>query len=79
MVFLGKRKKQDMLQLVEELGVDAISNMTVHSIKIALTNNNGYEEEFVKTEHALKENELQLKFDLERFKVETGHRVNDEL
>ncbi|GFX40971.1 CCHC-type domain-containing protein [Trichonephila clavipes] len=34
-------------------------------------------EELVK-EQALKEKELQLKFDLERFKVESGFRVNDD-
>ncbi|GFW37954.1 retrovirus-related Pol polyprotein from transposon 17.6 [Trichonephila clavipes] len=34
-------------------------------------------EELVK-EQALKEKELQLKFDLERFKIESGFRVNDE-
>ncbi|GFX02141.1 retrovirus-related Pol polyprotein from transposon 412 [Trichonephila clavipes] len=34
-------------------------------------------EELVK-EQALKEKELQLKFDLERFKIESGSRVNDE-
>ncbi|GFW06179.1 hypothetical protein TNCV_36551 [Trichonephila clavipes] len=48
MAFLGKGKKQDMLHLAEELGVDATSNMTVPSIKIAITNSEGYEEEFVK-------------------------------
>ncbi|GFS76284.1 SCAN box domain-containing protein [Trichonephila clavipes] len=80
--------------------------MTVPSIKIAITNSEGYEEEFVKNlyetiiangkrleeleraekmrleelvkEQALKEKELQLKFDLERFKIESGFRVNDE-
>ncbi|GFX41829.1 retrovirus-related Pol polyprotein from transposon 17.6 [Trichonephila clavipes] len=74
--------------------------------KIAITNSEGYEEEFVKNlyetiiangkrleeleraekirleelvkEQALKEKELQLKFDLERFKIESGFRVNDE-
>ncbi|GFW47751.1 SCAN box domain-containing protein [Trichonephila clavipes] len=34
-------------------------------------------EELVKVQ-ALKEKELQLKFDLERFKIESGFRVNDE-
>ncbi|GFX51211.1 hypothetical protein TNCV_2735621 [Trichonephila clavipes] len=34
-------------------------------------------EELVK-EQALKEKEMQLKFDLERFKIESGFRVNDE-
>ncbi|GFX82092.1 retrovirus-related Pol polyprotein from transposon 412 [Trichonephila clavipes] len=48
MAFLGKRKKQDMLQLAEELGINATLNMTVPSIKIAITNSEGYEEEFVK-------------------------------
>ncbi|GFS93058.1 hypothetical protein TNCV_532611 [Trichonephila clavipes] len=139
MAFLGKGKKQDMLQLAEELGINATLNMTVPSIKIAITNSEGYEEEFVKNlyetiiangkrleeleraekmrleeleraekmrleeleraekmrleeleraekmrleelvkEQALKEKELQLKFDLERFKIESGFRVNDE-
>ncbi|GFW72564.1 retrovirus-related Pol polyprotein from transposon 17.6 [Trichonephila clavipes] len=117
MAFLGKGKKQDMLQLAEELGRNATLNMTVPSIKIAITNSEGYEEEFVKNlyetiiangkrleeleraekmrleeleraekirleelvkEQALKEKELQLKFDLERFKIESGFRVNDE-
>ncbi|GFW28026.1 retrovirus-related Pol polyprotein from transposon 297 [Trichonephila clavipes] len=106
-----------MLQLAEELGINATLNMTVPSIKIAITNSEGYEEEFVKNlyetiiangkrleelekaekmrleelesaqkirleelvkEQALKEKELQLKFDLERFKIESGFRVNDE-
>ncbi|GFS55257.1 hypothetical protein TNIN_331501 [Trichonephila inaurata madagascariensis] len=44
----GKGKKQDMLQLAEELGINATSNMTVPSIKIAITNSEGYEEGFVK-------------------------------
>ncbi|GFU99148.1 retrovirus-related Pol polyprotein from transposon 412 [Trichonephila clavipes] len=94
MAFLGKGEKQDMLQLAEELGINATLNMTVPSIKIAITNSEGYEEEFVKNlyetiiangkrleeleraekirleelvkEQALKEKELQLKFDLER-------------
>ncbi|GFW59117.1 SCAN box domain-containing protein [Trichonephila clavipes] len=48
MVFLGKGKKQDMLQLAEELGINATLNMTVPSIKIAITSSEGYEEEFVK-------------------------------
>ncbi|GFV89794.1 SCAN box domain-containing protein [Trichonephila clavipes] len=128
MAFLGKGKKQDMLQLAEELGINATLNMTVPSIKIAITKSEGYEEEFVKNlyetiianekrleeleraekmrleeleraekirleeleraekirleelvkEQALKEKELQLKFDLERFKIESGFRVNDE-
>ncbi|GFT04795.1 hypothetical protein TNCV_4477041 [Trichonephila clavipes] len=38
MAFLGKRKKQDMLQLAEELGINATLNMTVSSIKMAITN-----------------------------------------
>ncbi|GFT97599.1 transposable element Tcb2 transposase [Trichonephila clavipes] len=42
------RKKQDMLQHAEELGINATLNMTVPSIKIAITNSEGYEEEFVK-------------------------------
>ncbi|GFX67488.1 retrovirus-related Pol polyprotein from transposon 412 [Trichonephila clavipes] len=87
-----------MLQLAEELGINATLNMTVPSIKIAITNSEGYEEEFVKNlyetiiangkkigkrnwkikEQALKEKELQLKFDLERFKIESEFRVNDE-
>ncbi|GFW71629.1 retrovirus-related Pol polyprotein from transposon 412 [Trichonephila clavipes] len=113
MAFLVKGKKQDMLQLAEELGINATLNMTVPSIKIAITNSEGYEEEFVKNlyetiiangkrleeleraekmrleeleraekmrleelvkEQALKEKELQLKFDLERFKIESGFR-----
>ncbi|GFX35901.1 retrovirus-related Pol polyprotein from transposon opus [Trichonephila clavipes] len=106
MAFFRKGKKQDMLQLAEELGINATLNMTVPSIKIAITNSEGYEEEFVKNlyetiiangkrleeleraekvrleelvkEQALKEKELQLKFDLERFKIESGFRVNDE-
>ncbi|GFV40079.1 retrovirus-related Pol polyprotein from transposon 297 [Trichonephila clavipes] len=48
MAFFGKGKKQDMLQLAEELGINATLNMTVPSIKIAITNSEGYEEEFVK-------------------------------
>ncbi|GFW91271.1 hypothetical protein TNCV_736861 [Trichonephila clavipes] len=48
MAFLGKGKKQDMLQLAEELGINATLNMVVPSIKIAITNSEGYEEEFVK-------------------------------
>ncbi|GFW78607.1 hypothetical protein TNCV_2244071 [Trichonephila clavipes] len=48
MDFLGKGKKQDMLQLAEELGIDANLNMTVPSKKIAITNSESYEEEFVK-------------------------------
>ncbi|GFW88348.1 SCAN box domain-containing protein [Trichonephila clavipes] len=91
-----------MLQLAEELGINATLNMTVPSIKIAITNSEGYEEECVKNlyetiiangkrleeleraekirleelvkEQALKEKELQLKFDLERFKIESGFR-----
>ncbi|GFX57629.1 retrovirus-related Pol polyprotein from transposon 412 [Trichonephila clavipes] len=38
MAFLGKGKKQDMLQLAKELGINATLNMTVPSIKIATTN-----------------------------------------
>ncbi|GFW89796.1 hypothetical protein TNCV_2424531 [Trichonephila clavipes] len=37
-----------MLQLAEELGINATLNMTVPNIKIAITNSEGYEEEFVK-------------------------------
>ncbi|GFT71361.1 hypothetical protein TNCV_2157741 [Trichonephila clavipes] len=48
MAFLGKRKKQDMLKLDEELGINATLNMTVPCIKIAITNSGGFEEEFVK-------------------------------
>ncbi|GFY49276.1 hypothetical protein TNIN_331491 [Trichonephila inaurata madagascariensis] len=48
MAFLGKGKKQDMLQLAEELGINATLNMIVPSIKIAITNSEDYEEEFVK-------------------------------
>ncbi|GFX84314.1 hypothetical protein TNCV_3976591 [Trichonephila clavipes] len=48
MAFLGKGEKQDMLQLAEELGINATLNMTVPSIKISITNSEGYEEEFVK-------------------------------
>ncbi|GFT45716.1 hypothetical protein TNCV_787451 [Trichonephila clavipes] len=47
MAFLGKGKKQDMLQLAEELGINATLNMTVPSIKIAITNSEGYEEDVV--------------------------------
>ncbi|GFX44836.1 integrase catalytic domain-containing protein [Trichonephila clavipes] len=47
-VHLPTRKKQDMLQLAEELGINATLNMTVPSLKIAITNSEGYEEEFVK-------------------------------
>ncbi|GFY33024.1 integrase catalytic domain-containing protein [Trichonephila clavipes] len=43
-----KGKSKDMLQLAEELGINATLNMTVPSIKIAITNSEGYEEEFVK-------------------------------
>ncbi|GFX30932.1 hypothetical protein TNCV_4146401 [Trichonephila clavipes] len=42
MAFLGKGKKQDMLQLSEELGINATLNMIVPSIKIAITNSEGY-------------------------------------
>ncbi|GFW70366.1 retrovirus-related Pol polyprotein from transposon 17.6 [Trichonephila clavipes] len=49
LVWLNRNgKKQDMLQLAEELGINATLNMTVPSIKIAITNSEGYEEEFVK-------------------------------
>ncbi|GFW13912.1 hypothetical protein TNCV_4700511 [Trichonephila clavipes] len=48
MAFLGKGKKHDMLQHAEELGINATLNMTVPSIKTAITNSEGYEEEFVK-------------------------------
>ncbi|GFX46390.1 hypothetical protein TNCV_238521 [Trichonephila clavipes] len=48
MAFLGKGKNQDMLQLAEELGINAPLNMTVPNIKIAITSSEGYEEEFVK-------------------------------
>ncbi|GFV07540.1 SCAN box domain-containing protein [Trichonephila clavipes] len=34
MAFLGKGKKQDMLQLAEELGINATLNMTIPSIKL---------------------------------------------
>ncbi|GFT20022.1 retrovirus-related Pol polyprotein from transposon 412 [Trichonephila clavipes] len=44
MAFLDKGKKQDMLQLAEELGINATLNMTVPSIKIAITNSEGYED-----------------------------------
>ncbi|GFV20387.1 hypothetical protein TNCV_4141481 [Trichonephila clavipes] len=47
-----KGKKQDMLQLAEELGINATLNTTVPSIKIAITNTDGYEEEFVKNLYA---------------------------
>ncbi|GFV94756.1 transposon Ty3-G Gag-Pol polyprotein [Trichonephila clavipes] len=117
MAFLGKGKKQYKLQLAEELGINATLNMTVPSIKIAITNSEGYEEEFVKNlyetiiangkrleeleraekmrsgeleraekirleklvkEQVLKEKELQLKFDLERSKIESGIRGSRE-
>ncbi|GFX78437.1 retrovirus-related Pol polyprotein from transposon 297 [Trichonephila clavipes] len=42
MVFLGKGKKQDMLQLAEELGINATLNMTDSSIKIAITNSEDF-------------------------------------
>ncbi|GFT87137.1 retrovirus-related Pol polyprotein from transposon 297 [Trichonephila clavipes] len=42
MAFLGKGKKQDMLQLAEELGINATLNMTVPSIKIAITNSEDF-------------------------------------
>ncbi|GFW52787.1 retrovirus-related Pol polyprotein from transposon 412 [Trichonephila clavipes] len=105
MAFLGKGKKQDMLQLAEELGINAL-NMTVPSIKLqsltvkvmkrnllkicmrlSLQTEKRLEEleraekirlEELVREQALKEKELQLKFDLERFKIESGFRVNDE-
>ncbi|GFT71195.1 retrovirus-related Pol polyprotein from transposon 297 [Trichonephila clavipes] len=48
MAFLGKGKKQDMLQLAEVLGINANLNITAPSIKIAITNSESYEEEFVK-------------------------------
>ncbi|GFX65647.1 retrovirus-related Pol polyprotein from transposon 412 [Trichonephila clavipes] len=48
MAFLGKEKKQDMLQLAEELGINATLNMTVPNIKIAITNSEGYEENLLK-------------------------------
>ncbi|GFT35725.1 hypothetical protein TNCV_2944081 [Trichonephila clavipes] len=44
----ARGKKQDMLQLAEGLGINATLNMAVPSIKIAITNSEGYEEEFVK-------------------------------
>ncbi|GFW54154.1 hypothetical protein TNCV_4372281 [Trichonephila clavipes] len=53
MAFLGKGKKQDLLQLAEELGINATLNMTVPSIKTAITNSEGYEEEFVKNLYAI--------------------------
>ncbi|GFT77086.1 retrovirus-related Pol polyprotein from transposon 17.6 [Trichonephila clavipes] len=43
MAFLGKGKKQDMLQLAEELGINATLNMTVPSIKIAITNSEDFD------------------------------------
>ncbi|GFX37132.1 SCAN box domain-containing protein [Trichonephila clavipes] len=43
MAFLGKGKKQDMLQLAEELGISATLNMTVPSIKIAITNSEDFD------------------------------------
>ncbi|GFW77991.1 retrovirus-related Pol polyprotein from transposon 412 [Trichonephila clavipes] len=45
---LSDGKKQGMLQHAEELEINANLNMTVPSIKIAITNSEGYEEEFVK-------------------------------
>ncbi|GFW11711.1 hypothetical protein TNCV_43461 [Trichonephila clavipes] len=48
MAFFSKGKKQDTLQLAEESGINATLNMTVPSIKIATTNSEGYEEEFLK-------------------------------
>ncbi|GFX71966.1 retrovirus-related Pol polyprotein from transposon 297 [Trichonephila clavipes] len=75
MAFLGKGKKQDMLQLAEELGINATLNMTVSSIKIAITNSEGYEEEFVKNMY---ETIIANGKRLEEFKIESGFRVNDE-
>ncbi|GFT14615.1 SCAN box domain-containing protein [Trichonephila clavipes] len=75
MAFLGKGKKQDMLQLAEELGINATLNMTVPSIKIAITNSEGYEEEFVKN---LYETIIENGKREEEFKIESGFRVNDE-
>ncbi|GFW74176.1 SCAN box domain-containing protein [Trichonephila clavipes] len=43
MAFLGEGKKQDMLQLAEELGINATLNMTVPSIKIAITNSEDFD------------------------------------
>ncbi|GFW19625.1 hypothetical protein TNCV_1605161 [Trichonephila clavipes] len=48
MAFLGKGKKQDMSQLAKELGINATLNMTDSSIKIEITNSEGYKEEFLK-------------------------------
>ncbi|GFS83519.1 retrovirus-related Pol polyprotein from transposon 297 [Trichonephila clavipes] len=64
-----------MLQLAEELGINATLNMTVPSIKIAITNSEGYEEEFVKN---LYETIIANGKRLEEFKIESGFRVNDE-
>ncbi|GFV11864.1 uncharacterized protein TNCV_4084071 [Trichonephila clavipes] len=61
MSFLGKGKKQDMLQLAEELGINATLNMTVPSIKIAITNSEGYEEEFLKKSIQVKSGGLSAK------------------
>ncbi|GFX94291.1 pro-Pol polyprotein [Trichonephila clavipes] len=84
--FYREREKQDMLQLAEELGINATLNMTVPSIKIAITNSEGYEEEFVKNLYEtiiangkrLEELERAEKMRLEEFKIESGFRVNDE-
>ncbi|GFX40871.1 retrovirus-related Pol polyprotein from transposon 17.6 [Trichonephila clavipes] len=77
MAFLGKGKKQDMLQLAEELGINATLNMTVPSIKIAITNSEGYEEEFVKN---LYETIIAngKKIGRKGLKIESGFKVNDE-
>ncbi|GFU86793.1 retrovirus-related Pol polyprotein from transposon 17.6 [Trichonephila clavipes] len=78
MVFLGKGKKQDMLQLAEELGINATLNMTVPSIKIAITNSEGYEEEFVKNLYeTIIANGKRLE-ELERAEKMRLEEVNDE-
>ncbi|GFX65768.1 retrovirus-related Pol polyprotein from transposon 297 [Trichonephila clavipes] len=66
-----------MLQLAEKLGINATLNMTVPSIKIAITNSEGYEEEFVKNLYEtiiangkrLEELERAEKMRLEEFKL----------
>ncbi|GFU57228.1 retrovirus-related Pol polyprotein from transposon 297 [Trichonephila clavipes] len=78
MAFLGKGKKQDMLQLAEELGINATLNMTVPSIKIAITNSEGYEEEFVKNLYeTIIANGKRLE-ELERAEKMRLEEVNDE-
>ncbi|GFW23952.1 gypsy retrotransposon integrase-like protein 1 [Trichonephila clavipes] len=79
MAFLGKgKKKKDMLQLAEELGINATLNMTVPSIKIAITNSEGYEEEFVKNLYeTIIENGKRLEMRLEELERADKMRLED--